>query len=1803
MAASLAPLEMAVSTPAPRTTARANANANGLVGLPSADSRLAISALPIAVTTPTPPVADGPDRFYDVPASLVPPGQDQLLLRDQPVRRPPGLLSIMPAASVPLSTGWNLISIPEELADTDPAAVLGSIYGSYSQVYAYDACDSADPWKLYDPASSTNDLTSIDPTKGFWIEMTAPGVLIVDGTLPVNPSIQLCAGWNLVGYPRDTPLPVRGALTAIAGKYTTVFTYDPAVPLDPWLGYLETAPGYANDLDLMEPGKGYWIYATQATTLTFVEPGPAPTVAIAAPTEGSEVTAPSTITGTVTGADLDRWVLDYRSADSSEWIELASGATAVTDAALAEFDPTLLLNGIYRLRLTATDIFGQSASTELDILVAGQMKIGVFTLSFVDLAIPVSGIPIEIVRTYDSRDKRQHDFGVGWTLDIRRGSYINNRKPGDGWRIESTGGLFPVPCAITNETKYHVTEIRFSDVEFYRFALRIAMSGFGSAIGGGCQGTAYFEQIGGIPGADLDVIGDDTVFWRNSGNQVYEIDGITVFEPSNVQLVTLDGRMFDLNLGVGLGRIEDPNGNVLIINENGVSHSSGKSISFDRDSTGRIVRITDPAGYVIDYAYDKQGDLASHRDREALLTRFVYDPDHNIVNIIAPNGVTAARTDYDGGGRMVSTTDAAGNSIDFTHDVAARREVVRDRLGYPTIYAYDDRGNVLSETNALGKTKSFAYDELDNLLAETDEIGRTTTYVFDSLGQLIRQTDHLSGTSSYVYNDHGKLLTSTDPLFQQTVYSYDDRGNLTSVTDPEGNTATYTYDENGNLSSQTDAEGNVEQYLHDSAGNRVRMVDGLGNISTYTFDINGNVLTETKTQSTPDGQRTLVTRRTYDANGNELSIVDPLGQVTSFEYDSLGNRTVVIAPDEARTEFSFNHHRQMDGLIYADGGTNTFLHDAEGRRTGATNREGETTFYTYDPIGRPTSMIEADASPGDLQDNPRIDVEFDATGQMIALTNENNRRTDFDYPSTTRDVITRDALGHETISTYDAAGREIARTDALGRKTQFRYDSAARPTETIFADGTSVKMQYDSRGNLLVRTDQLNHITRFVYDAANNLTAVVDAEGRRTQYDYDSVGNMIQQIDALGRVITYGYDVLGRRTAIVLPMGQRALTSYDESGNIVSQTDFNGDTITYEYDENNLPTGKHLPDGTSVFFEYTNSGKLAKVIDGQGVTTFTYDVLDRLTIHSRPEGEILTYTYDPAGNVTSVGSPSGITEYTYDALNRIQTVTDSDGGITTYSYDAVGNLALTTLPNGLVESREYDELNRVLFLQNTSPTNAVISSYQYTYDATGNRIQVEENTGRVITYTYDATNWLIEESYFNGADNRVIAYLYDKAGNRSQKIDSIDGVTNLAFDDNDQLIAETIGDETTTYTYDANGNTLTMYLDTANHTSYSWDSENRLKMANVTTEGNTQRTRYKYDFLGSRVLQTRDSEEVRFLVDHNRALAVVLEDRLANGNVKSSYTYGLALVSQTNESARLFVSYDAHSGVRHIADSAGSVVDSRSYDSYGTPDYSSTSTVTDYGYQADQFDSSTGLIYLRARYYMPRSGRFLSRDSFAGLLSYPISRHRYLYASNNPVNYTDRTGRSVFIDAMIVYGQILYGALTAASFFTVLFMVPFSLYAANKYGHIEWEGEMLQGTLGLPSVAIPSLALSGIRARASTTCEPTPQKGPSRRATQNYLIGMGGLSFGLNLSITGGTFEVSAPPLPYAPLAGATFLFAGGVVQGGGFSIAPVFVMGWGFGNASGFSVGVSRGVDILSGYSVPTSRLEYSKCVALPIA
>jgi len=137
-----------------------------------------------------------------------------------------------------------------------------------------------------------------------------------------------------------------------------------------------------------------------------------------------------------------------------------------------------------------------------------------------------------------------------------------------------------------------------------------------------------------------------------------------------------------------------------------------------------------------------------------------------------------------------------------------------------------------------------------------------------------------------------------------------------------------------------------------------------------------------------------------------------------------------------------------------------------------------------------------------------------------------------------------------------------------------------------------------------------------------------------------------------------------------------------------------------------------------------------------------------------------------------------------------------------------------------------------------------------------------------------------------------------------------------------------------------------------------------------------------------------------------------------SGAATRTYTYGLQRISEYQPISGTWTAnyygYDGMGNVRQLTNSAGAITDQYEYDAFGNKWTVSGTTPNNYLYRGEQFDPDLGLYYLRARYYNPLTGRFMSRDPEDGYSVYPISLHKYLYAGGNPVNYVDPRGRSLF---------------------------------------------------------------------------------------------------------------------------------------------------------------------------------------------
>ncbi|MFN3192091.1 MAG: putative Ig domain-containing protein [Aureliella sp.] len=1323
-----------------------------------------------------------------------------------------------------------------------------------------------------------------------------------------------------------------------------------------------------------------------------------PTAIISSPSEADSVVGIVQIEGTADHEDFDSYRLSYRRADESTYTEFARGDTAVVDGELGVWDTSLLLNDEYFIRLEVATSEGVVNVAEHNVGLAGELKLGNFQLSFTDMVIPVAGIPIEITRIYDTlQADREGDFGFGWRLEYRD-TDLRVGLPSSG--LEDIG-IFP--------------------------ALRSGVKVYLNVPGEGRQGFTFNPDIRVLPGfggnnlvlarprftpdpgvtATLST-GTSSYLQVNERGELYAPGGIP-YNPASPDfggayvLTTQEGITYRINGATGkLDSARDDEGNSVLFEDDGIFVSGGEQlVSIARDSQDRITEIQDPEGGTLNFSYSN-GKLSSYSDRERSEVQFTYDVATGFLDeIIDPLGRAGTRSEYDENGRLRRVVDSNGNAIDVDHDAETRVQVVHNRLGNATTFFYDDSGNVVQEVDALGGVISREYDSRGNLIEEVDPSGVRVRFQYDANGRLLSETDGGGATTRYEYNVDGQPVAVVDAVGNRSSVVYED-GRVVAVQGPLG---TRTFSQEGGVITETDATGRITT-VDINANGLVNGINDGQNASLFSTDRNGNVLSETQltqsgnlvTEFTWDGEGRLVatrdsfgnlTRNEYDAIGNRVAQIDPLGRRTEYRYDSLNNLVETIFPDATPEDLSDNPVLRYE-------------YDENSRLIAEIDESGNTTRFSYDRLDRLIETLFPDDTEGDDSDNARLTREYDAAGRLIAEIDESGHRTEYEYDSIGRLQLIRDALGGETRRAYDSLGNLSKVTDPNGYMTAYSYDAAGNLIQTTYADNTVVKSEYDQAGRQIASVDQLGRATRYRYDRSGQLDQITDALGNSTTYTYDDRGNVIEVVDANGDKTSREFDIYGRVLAETDALGQRTSYTFDSIGRLLATTDSNGATTTFEYDERDRLVREVRVDGNSSF-TYTPTGLLESYSDVDGAYFQTWDSRGRLLTKDNPDGQQISYSYDPTGNITRIESEAGIRSYLYDENGRMVSIVDPSGGQTEYEYDAAGNLVSIVLPNGISESRQFDELNR-LVLSQTSDEQGLIEVVRYSFDATSRLETVTSTLGVMTTYAYDAVDRLISEIADDGTSRNVRIYEYDAEGNRLRQTDN--GLeTTYEYDSDDRLIREVTNGAVKEYEYDRNGN-LIRESSSGSTSFYAWDSRNLLVGVDRDGDG-TSEIRYGYDAQGIRDEMFSDGDRIGYVVDTNRSLEVVLEE--VSESTTTHFTYGDGIVfSSSSGSQDYYYHSDIRGNVVRLSDPTGTVIQEYSYSAFGEILGSPELIVTNL-FLGERL-SEDGLYHLRARSYDFRTGRFISKDPFPADYEDSLSFNRFVYAQSDPINNNDPTG-------------------------------------------------------------------------------------------------------------------------------------------------------------------------------------------------
>ena len=1351
------------------------------------------------------------------------------------------------------------------------------------------------------------------------------------------------------------------------------------------------------------------------------------TVNITSPAVQAVITEPAEIKGTVSGAGMTRYTLEYADATSvyedpvtpeqiqaveDAYTVFAEGTSPVSGGVLGIFDPTRLMNGFYSIRLTAYGSGGEKQSTTVVVSVEGNMKLGNFSASFIDMDIPVAGYPVTVIREYDSRNRdKSGDFGYGWDMNLAGATITVSGHPGKGWPIKTKSGSFGMNTFYFDPSYPHQVSINWGNGKVDKFDMTPNPN----------QSTIYkLEILNGIRYTalngtknKLEAVGGTGSFLAN-GEAIMHTRDLSFYNPTQYILTKPDGTKFYFDVKLGLYEIRDTQGNIITIKQSGITHSDGQSIVFTRDGEGRITGITGSNGKTLSYDYDGSGNLVKVTDPAGNETSFTYDSDHYMEEIIDPRGVTLSRNVYDDNGRLVAVVDAGGNRTTLTSDPDNRLETVTDRLGNSTVYEYDNRGNIIRITDAGGNVTRYTFDANNNPTSKVDALGNTTQYTYDRDGNLLTMTNPLGQKLQNTYS--AKNFVTSVKMFgiQQLTYTYDTDGRMTQVKDAMNHITTYAYTETGMLESISDSIGVRQTFTYDDKGNVTSYVNGNGDVATFTYNADGEALTKSVIRA---GDAAAITESyQYDPAGNVSKVIYSDGSFVNREYNEVGMLTAAEDSEGRRNTYQYDLFGNLTGVNYYDGTFESFTYDREHRNITATDRQGITMTMAYDNVGNLLSKTYPNGSAETYT--------YDSVYRLTGKESVSGAVTSYEYDANGRNTAIVDGLGNRTVFTYNTYSQVSKVTDPRGNATSYTYDKNGRCTQVKLANAKTIVSTYDARGRLLTQKDPNSRVTTYTYDLADRLTSVKDPLGQTWSYGYNNVGELTSVTDPKGNQTVYEYDNFGRIVRTVNALGQEATVTYDARGNLVSSVDFGGTLTRFAYDNKDRLISQTA--GSDVTrFTYTAQGLPETVVTGEGTTRYTYNDIGLMASEQKPDGRIIAYGYDSAYRLAAMTTTYGTTSYEYDLLDRLVKVTDQNGQVTAYTYDAGGNLLTTAYPNGLTTTYIYNNVNALTGEQIRNAQNAIVHEYVYTVGAAGERTKVTETGGRSVTYTYDALYRLTKEVTVQSGVTATTEYTYDAVSNRLTK--KTGGVTtSYTYNALNQLT----GEGNIIYTYDGAGN-RTGKVDGSETATYVYDGSNRLIRATVQEGQNVTIEEYGYDWQGNRTKKVTEGDTVNYLVMTNNWISHVVAETGSTGNLLAYYTRGGdQLISQTRGSETSFYLYDGHGSVRMLADSSGTVTDTYTYDAYGVMTAKTGQTENSYLYAGEAYDRTTELYYLRARYMDPAAGVFLSMDTYQGNMHDPASLHKYMYANANPITNTDPTGYFSYGDVQTAMGidNILEGA-------------------------------------------------------------------------------------------------------------------------------------------------------------------------------
>lgn len=1024
----------------------------------------------------------------------------------------------------------------------------------------------------------------------------------------------------------------------------------------------------------------------------------------------------------------------------------------------------------------------------------------------------------------------------------------------------------------------------------------------------------------------------------------------------------------------------------------------GRKIIYSYDASGRLIKITDSAFYhrsiILNYA---NGRLSSIEDPKGRRAYYYYDGAGNL----------ASYEDFDGhitkynysGHNLIQITDAMNNRTGFEY-------TEEDIFSVTTA----DQTGLASPKRTYIRKYGIIEEKYRTLLTEVNGQETTFTNLHSGIVEKVEiegETPDKTTVYNYTYErrrvkivDNGRTKTYYD-----YEYKYDNIPNLVEVIRDYGRlnySTKFVYDSYHNVISATDSKGNITKFNWSSDGKSLdSMEDAEGNITHYTYyESNGNIKT---VKVSPTVGEYVTTEYTYDDYGYPKSIKYPINKFdeaniyaeTHVEYDILGNLIAKTDANGVKINYTYDNCNLLTDVSNPNYPTDTskwvkYQYDNNHRLQYIyyTNQAGRNHIqYTYTPLNHIKDIIYPDGT----EDN----YIYDSCGRLSQVKYSNGDWVKYEYDIKNQLVKTSYSDSKVVTYAYDKYGNRTEMRDERGLVT-YTYDNLNRLSKESEPGTTTA-------------------YTEYWYDSENNIEHIKPPKIDMASYTYDKVNNVktVDDDSYVGGETTYHYNGLNQVTKVIYPNGTGEYYTYDKAGR-VRKIDYGG-SIAYEYD-------------------YYPNGNLKQTVKTSSTENYTidydYDALDQLIKYEQKDTSGLVkkveeFEYDPMGNRITSTKNGILSEYTYDVHNKLTQLKNQGAyGTQNYAYDGRGNMKTTNQGKNL-------SFNAQGLLESVSWSGG---SASFKYDGGGRRYSQVLN-GETINYHLDI-GWQT---------------LYETDGTGNVKREFINGLKTIAvkegsetkYNYHDQLGSTVyMRNDTTTeeYAYEPFGcsdlviddfcyNDSPLYHDWKVYSDSSYtgtvshevDPDSQNGYMSVQSDDGTYFAISYGDLNNIKInknivsFKYRTSQRMKFYV---RVGSKYLEYNFGLAGepyvTQSGIYYIIPMGTQTMDGNWRYFERDVEKDLKEGFGLDFEFINrfcirggEYSLDDLWVMGQDTSGNTRKF---TDEDEDTTGLYYLRARYYDPTIGRFISQDSYRGNLFDPLSLNRYIYCKNNPLKYVDPSG-------------------------------------------------------------------------------------------------------------------------------------------------------------------------------------------------